>query len=97
MVENKFLTVCRLFPIKKIDKIASRQPTPEPAAGPAAEPTRKEATGPTPKPVTEATPIKHKKPKLKLRQDFMNEIIAYKKDINNKILLNYFKYQNPLF
>ena len=27
----------------------------------------------------------------------MSEIIAGKKDINNKIFLNYFKYQNPLF
>ena len=27
----------------------------------------------------------------------MNEIIANKKDINDEILGNYFKYQNPLF
>ena len=27
----------------------------------------------------------------------MSEIIAGKKDINNKIFLNYFRYQNPLF
>ena len=27
----------------------------------------------------------------------MSEIIAGKKDINNKIFLSYFRYQNPLF
>ena len=27
----------------------------------------------------------------------MNEIIADKKDVNNKIFFNQFKYQNPLF
>ena len=31
-----------------------------------------------------------------MQPEFMNEIIANKKDINNEILLNYFKYQNPL-
>ena len=40
-------------------------------------------------------PTKHKKSKLKLQQEFLNEIIADKKDINNEIVWNYFKYQNP--
>ena len=30
-------------------------------------------------------------------QEFINEIIADEKDINDKIYWNYFKYQNPLF
>ena len=71
----------RLFPIKHLDKIRTLEPTPEKAAKSAAE----------------ETPTKHRTSKLKLQQEFMNEIIADKKDINNGILLNYFKYQNPLF
>ena len=67
----------RLFPIKNLDKIPTSQPTSEPAAepatGPAAEPTKEVAT----KPGTE--PINQKKSKLKLQQEFMNKIIAYKK------------------
>ena len=46
---------------------------------------------------TEITPAKHKKSKSKLKQEFMNEIIAGEKDINNEIILNYFTYQNPSF
>ena len=49
---------------------------------------------PTPEVSTERT--KHKKSKLKLQQEFNNEIIADRKDINNEIFLKYFKYQNPL-
>ena len=45
----------------------------------------------------EATPTKNKKSKLKLQQEFLNEIIADKKDINNEIFSQYFKYQNPSF
>ena len=74
----------RLFPRKNFDKI----PTPEPAA----EPTPEVATEPT-----EATPTEHKKSKLKLHQEFMNEIIADQKDIKNEIFLDYFKFQNPPF
>ena len=37
----------------------------------------------------------HKKSKLSLQQEFMNEIIANKKDINDEIFWNYFNYQNP--
>ena len=44
-------------------------------------------------PATELT--KHKKSKSKLQQEFINEIIANKKDINDEIFWNYFKYQNP--
>ena len=40
---------------------------------------------------------KYKKPRLKLQQEFINEVIADKKDKNEKIFWNYFKYQNPLF
>ena len=65
----------RYFPIKNLDKIPTREPTPELA--------------------TERT--KHKKSKLKLKQEIMNEIIANKKDINDEIFWNYFKYQNPSF
>ena len=50
------------------------------------EPTLKLATQPT----------KHKKSESKLiKHKFMNEIIAGKKDINDEISWNYFKYQNP--
>ena len=35
--------------------------------------------------------------KLKLQQEFMNKVTADKQDINNKIFLDYFKYQNPFF
>ena len=62
-----------------------------------AEPTPKVAREPTPKPATEATSAKHKKSKLKLQQNFINEIIADEKDINNGIFSNYFKYQKPSF
>ena len=31
-----------------------------------------------------------------MEQEFMNEIIAVQKDINNEIFLNYYKYQNQL-
>ena len=37
------------------------------------------------------------KSRLKLQQEFINEVIADKKDKNEKIFWNYFKYQNPLF
>ena len=81
----------RFFPIKNLDKIPSRDPGTEPA-------TESEvATEPAPKPATETTPTKHKKSKLKLQQNFINEIIADEKDINNGIFSNYFKYQKPSF
>ena len=51
----------RLFPMKKLDKIPTRESTPEPAT----------------------EPTKHKKSKLKLQREFMDEIMADK------------KYQNP--
>ena len=35
--------------------------------------------------------------KLKLKQDFMNEIISDKKDINDEIIWNCFKNNNPSF
>ena len=40
-------------------------------------------------------PIKGMRPKSKLQQEFMNEIIANENDLNDKILWNYFNYQNP--
>ena len=61
----------RLFLIKNCDKI----PTPEPPAEP------------TPKVATEATPTYHKKSKLKLQREFMNEIVADEKDLNNEIII----------
>ena len=83
----------RLFAIRGLDKIPTRGPTPEKAAEPAAEPTPKVATEPTPKSATEPLPTEHKKSKLKLQQEFMNEIIVDEKYINNEIFLNYSKYQ----
>ena len=40
---------------------------------------------------------KHKKYKLKLQQEFMNETIADKKDKNDEIFWKYFNYQNQSF
>ena len=65
----------RLFPIKNLDKIPTREPTPELATEPTTQ----------------------KKSKLKLQQEFMNEIIADEKDLNDEIFWNCFKYQNPSF
>ena len=48
---------------------------------------------PTPDLATETT--KHKKSILNLQQEFMNEIIAKEKDINNELFWSYFKYRNP--
>ena len=42
-------------------------------------------------------PTKDKKSKLKLQQEFMNEITADEKDINDQIFWDYWKYRNPLF
>ena len=64
---------CRLYPVKKLDKTPTREPTAELAA----------------------EPTKHKKSKLKLQQEFMNEIIANEQDISDEIFWNYFKHQNP--
>ena len=54
---------------------------------------------PIPQPATEPAtePTKHKRFKLQLQQQFMNEITDNEKDINDKIILDYFKYQNPSF
>ena len=64
----------RLFPIKNLDKISTREPTPKLAP--------------------EST--KHKKSKLKLQKEFINEIITDEKVINDQIFQNYFKYENQL-
>ena len=50
---------------------------------------------PTHEPAAEKTPTKHKKSKLKLEQESINEIIADEKGLNNEIFLDCFKYQNP--
>ena len=42
-----------------------------------------------------AESTKHKKCKLKMEQEFINEIIAEERGIDNEIFLDYFKYQNP--
>ena len=67
----------RLFPIKHLDKIPTCEKTP----------TIKSdiATEPAPKLATEATLTKHKKSKLKLQQEYMKEIIADKKYINDEM------------
>ena len=67
----------RFFPIKNLDKIPRHEP--------AAEPTPEVATEPTPKLATEATPTKHKKAKLKLLQEFINEIIADENNVKDLI------------
>ena len=71
-VLNTFKSI--LFPIKDLDTFPTHEPTPEVTTDAAAEPTTKIAIEPT-----EATPTKHKKCKLKLQQEFMNEIIADEK------------------
>ena len=43
------------------------------------------------------TLTKNNKSKLKLQQKFINKTITNKKDINNEIFWDYFKYQNPSF
>ena len=57
---------------------------------------------PTPELATEPTRIlfyltRHNKSKLKLQQEFMNQIIDDEKDINDEIFWNCFKYQNASF
>ena len=60
---------------------------------------------PTRKPTAEVAaesekgPTKHKKSKLKLQLEFINEIISNEKAINDddEIFRNYFTYQNPSF
>ena len=78
MQEKKFLTVLKADYLqqKNLDIIS----TPEPAA----EPTPEVAAEQTPKPAIKATPTKRNKSRLKLQQEFMKEIIADKKDINNE-------------
>ena len=44
---------------------------------------------------TATEPIKCKKSKIKLQQEFTNEIIANKKDINDEIFWNYSNCQKP--
>ena len=51
---------------------------------------------PTPK-LKQKLATEPNKSKLKLKQQFMNEIIANKKDINGETFWNYLKYQNPSF
>ena len=58
----------RLFPIKNLEKITTREAAAEPDTG--------------------KTPTKDKKSKLKLQLEF----IANKKDINDEIFWDYFKY-----
>ena len=68
-VRNSFKS--RLFPIKNVDKIPRREPTPKPATEPTAE-LAAEPTETTPKVATEpadATPTKHKKSKLKFQKN----------------------------
>ena len=74
---------------RNLDRVPTSEPTPEKAGEPAAKTTLKVET--------EATPTKRKKLKLKSQEEFMNEIIADKKDIKTEIFLNYFKYHNPSF
>ena len=54
---------------------------------------------PTPEPATEPStePTKHKRSKLKLQQEFITEIFANKKDVNNEIFWNYISIRLHLF
>ena len=58
-------------------------------------PTREPTFDPTPELAIELT--KHKKFKLKVKQEFMKDIIANKKNKNDGIFWNYVKYENPSF
>ena len=77
---EKFLNgfKCWLFPIKNLDKIATRKPEAEPAAEPKAGP------------AAEKTQNKNKKSNLKLQQDFIREIMDNKNDINKRSVLGLF-------
>ena len=77
MQEKKFLITfkSRLFSVKNLDQIPTREPTPEPAT----------------------EPTTYKKSKLKLQQEFFNQIAASKKDINEEIFWNCLKYQSSSF
>ena len=70
--------------MKTLDKYPTREPTPDTAAEP------------IPKVKTEPTPTKHKKSKLKLQQEFKNEIINDEKNTTNEMLSNYIRYHNLL-
>ena len=74
-MQEKTFIIGRLFPIKKLETIPSRELAAELAA----------------------ELIKYKKSKIKVQQEFIKEIVANKKYINNETFLDYFKYQNPLF
>ena len=62
---------------RNLDRVPTSEPTPEKAGEPAVKTTLKVET--------EATPTKRKKLKLKSQEEFMNEIIADKKDIKTEI------------
>ena len=61
-MQEKTFIIGRLFPIKKLETIPSRELAAEIAA----------------------ELIKYKKSKIKVQQEFIKEIIANKKDINNE-------------
>ena len=61
-MQEKTFIIGRLFPIKKLEIIPSRELAAELAA----------------------ELIKYKKSKIKVQQEFIKEIIANKKDINNE-------------
>ena len=83
----------KIFQLKKLNKI----PTPEPAPMQTCE------LAPAPRllPAYEAAPIskptKIKISKLKLRKKMEDEIKTDKKDINDEIFWNYFKYKSALY
>ena len=83
--EKKFLITLKADYFKKQQQQQKLDKIP--TCEPTLEPTPELATGPT----------KQKKSKLKLRQEFINEIISDEKEINGEIFCNYFKCQNPSF
>ena len=85
MQEKKFLITLKADYFKKQQQQQKLDKIP--TCEPTREPTPELATGPT----------KQKKSKLKLRQEFINEIISDEKEIDGEIFCNYFKYYNPSF
>ena len=69
----------RLLPVKKLDEMPKREPTPEPATEPEV------ATKPTKPTKASKTKTKRKISSLKLRKKFLNEIKSEEKKINEQI------------
>ena len=84
----------RLFPIKKLDKIPTLEPTPEPAteSEPATEP---EVATESIKAMKAKN--KQKTSSLKLHENILNEIKSEWKNINEQTFNEFFNYHHPSF